>query len=135
MTQKSSLPAGPRDCDDKLIQRVVGTAITVHRELGPGLLESVYERALMLEFVLQGIPARAQVPISVSYRGRDPGLGFRADLVVDDALLLELKCVDKLRDIHLAQVITYLKLLYLRRGLILNFNHPLLKQGIRRVSI
>jgi len=123
------------DCSERLIDAVLTAATTVHRELGPGLLESVYERALMIELQDAGLHAESEVVVPVSYRGRDLGTGFRADIIVEDALLLELKAVDRLSPIHLAQVITYLKLLRLRRGFLLNFNAVLMKDGIQRVSV
>src|SRR5262245_44053490 len=123
------------DCPDELIDRTLTAATNVHRAFGPGLLESVYELALMVEFEVSGIPARRQVDVSVSHLGRDLGVGFRADIIVAECLLLELKSIESLAPIHTAQVITYLKLLGLRRGYLLNFNVPLLKQGIKRISI
>jgi len=89
----------------------------------------------MVELEVAGIPARRQVEVPVSYRGRDLGTGFRADIIVADCLLLELKAVEALAPIHIAQVITYLKLLGFKRGYLLNFNVPLLKHGIKRISI
>jgi len=124
-----------KDCDETLIDRVLAAAINVHRELGPGLLESVYEHALMIELEEADISAKRQVEISASYHGRELGLGFRADIIVEDSLLLEIKSVKEIDDVHLAQTITYLRLLGFKRGYILNFNKPLLKDGIRRISI
>ena len=126
---------GLKDCNEHLIERVLTAATTVHRELGPGLLESVYEKALVVELAEAGVGARLQVEIPVVYRGRDLGVGFRADIIVEDCLLLELKCADALTPVHLAQVMTYLKLLRFKRGFLLNFNVRLLKQGIKRISI
>lgn len=110
-------------------------ATVVHKELGPGLLESVYSAALMLELGERQIAACAQVPVNAMYRGRDLGLGCRADIVVDNRLLLELKAVDKITDVHIAQVISYLKLLGINRGYILNFGAGLMKDGIKRISL
>ncbi len=124
-----------RDCDDTLIERVLGAAISVHRELGVGLLESVYELALMMELNALGIEAKRQVDIPVSYKGVDLGVGFRADIIVAECLILEIKAVDELSSIHTAQIMSYQKLLAYKRGLLLNFNKKLLKDGIRRVSI
>jgi len=124
-----------KDCSEELIDRVLTAATNVHRELGPGLLESVYKRALMMELAEEKIPAEREVEIPVMYRGRDLGVGFRADIIVNDCLLLELKCLDSITSIELAQVINYLKLLHFKRGYILNFKRRLLKEGIRRVSI
>jgi GxxExxY protein len=124
-----------KDCPEDLIDRVLTAATNVHRELGPGLLESVYELALMVELAEAGIPAERQVDVPVRYHGHDLGAGFRAEVLVAGCLLLELKAVDDLHPIHLAQVITYLKLLRYKQGFLLNFNVKLLKQGIKRVSI
>jgi len=126
---------GVVDCSHEVIEGVLTAATVVHRELGPGLMESVYERALMIELGAAGLHAQNQVEIPVRYRGQDLGIGFRADIIVDGALLLELKAVDKLAPVHLSQVITYLKLLGFRRGFLLNFNRPLMRDGIQRVSI
>ncbi len=126
---------GLRDCHEHLIQRVLTAATAVHRELGPGLLESVYEKALVFELAEMGVGARPQVDVPIVYRGQDLGIGFRADVIVDDSLLLELKCVDAFTSVHLAQVMTYLRLLRFKRGFLLNFNVRRLNQGIKRVSI
>jgi len=123
------------DCPDELIDKVLTAATEVHKALGPELLESVYELALLIELELMGILARRQIDVDVNYRGRDLGTGFRADIIVDGCLLLELKSVETLAPIHTAQLITYLKLLGFKRGYLLNFNVPLLKQRIKRVSI
>ncbi len=123
------------ECSEELIDRVLTAATNVHRALGPGLLESVYELALMMELEEMGIPARRQVEIPVIYRGRELGAGFRADIIVAESLLLELKSVDHLAPIHMAIVLNYLKLLRFKRGYLLNFNEQLLKHGIKRVSI
>ncbi|HZZ78189.1 MAG TPA: GxxExxY protein [Gemmataceae bacterium] len=123
------------ECSEELIDRVLTAATNVHRSLGPGLLESVYELALMIEFEQMQIPARRQVEVPEVYRGRELGNGFRADIIVADSLLLELKSIDALAPIHLAITINNLKLLRIKRGFILNFNVSLLKNGIKRVSI
>lgn len=123
------------EAPNDLIDRVLTAATQVHRELGPGLLEQVYESALMIELAYSGIQAERQVEICAEYRGQDLGVAFRADIIVEGCLLLELKAVEKLADIHLAQVITYLKMLRFKRGYLLNFNSKLMKDGIRRVSI
>ena len=122
-------------CEDALCEAVIGAAIAVHREFDPGLLESVYEKALMCELAFKGINARNQVEVPAMYRGQDLGLAFRADVIVEGRLLLELKAVSELTDLHLAQVISYLKLLRFKRGYLLNFNVMVLKDGIKRVSI
>ena len=124
-----------RVCSEDVVRGVVDAAIMVHRHLGPGLLESVYEQALAFELSQRGVGVLCQVEVPVFYKGHDLGTGFRADMNVEDSLLLELKSVDAFPSVHLAQVITYLRLLGLKRGLLLNFNTRLLKEGIKRVSI
>lgn len=124
-----------RDCPDELITAVLDAAFEVYRELGPGSLESVYEQALALELTDRGIPFERQCEVLATYKGKPCGVGFRADLLVDAQLLLELKSVDEIAPIHLAQTLTYLRLLSLRRGLLLNFNRRLLKDGIKRVVL
>jgi GxxExxY protein len=123
------------DCGDDLIGEVVSAAIAVHRALGPGLLESVYELALAFELTDRNIRFVRQAAIPVTYRGHNLGEGFRADIIVEASLLLELKAVDCFSNVHLAQVMTYLRLLNIKRGLLLNFNTKLMKDGIKRVSI
>lgn len=123
------------DCSAGLTEKVIAAAIEVHKELGPGPLESVYEKALAIELNDRGIEAKRQVEIATTYKGKNLGCGFRADLVVENCLLLELKTIDKISDIHIAQLITYLRFLGFKRGLIMNFNEKLLKSGIRRISI
>lgn len=123
------------ECSDELVGRVIGAAIAVHKESGAGLLESVYEAALAIELGELGIEANRQIEIAATYRGQPLGPGFRADILVAGSLLLELKAVEKLNDAHLGQVITYLKMLHIKRALLINFNERLLKNGIRRVSI
>lgn len=122
-------------CDAGLTEAVIGATIEVHRQLGPGLLESVYEQDLMLELAERNIRARNQVEVPVSYKGRDLGLGFRADVVVEDSLVLELKACSAIEPIHMAQIINYLKLMGIKHGFLMNFNSKLLKDGIKRVSI
>lgn len=123
------------ECKEEIIEKAIGCAIEVHKTLGPGLLESVYELALIYELNKQGILSNHQIEIPVNYKGENVGIGFRADILVDNSLLIELKAVDILNNIHMAQVITYLKLLNIKRGLLINFNSKLLKYGIKRISI
>ena len=118
---------------DALAREVVDSAIKVHRTLGPGLLESVYEACLGRELDVRGIPIKVQVPVTVHYEGLRLEAGFRADLLVANQVIVELKAVEGLLPIHEAQLLTYLKLLDLRLGLLINFNVPLLKDGIRRL--
>jgi GxxExxY protein len=122
-----------KDCGEHLIDAVLTCVTNVHRHLGPGLFESVYELATMVEL--------EQAQIVAKTPGRNPSTlswspsGNRADIIVAERLLLELKTVDEFTPVHLAQMITYLKLLRLKRGFLINFNKTLLKDGIKRVSI
>ncbi|HMM54534.1 MAG TPA: GxxExxY protein [Candidatus Desulfobacillus sp.] len=119
--------------ENALSHRVIGAAIEVHRVLGPGLLESVYERALERELVLQGLEVRRQHPVSLEYKGIALGDALRLDMLVNDLLLLEIKAVEKLLPLHEAQLLTYLRLTGRRLGLLVNFNTITLKDGIKRV--
>ena len=118
---------------NKLVTRVLDCAFTVHRNLGPGLLESAYQMAMEAELFERGIPFTSQQEVPLEYKGRSIATAYRLDLFVEDKLIVELKSVDALHDIHLAQVLTYLKLTNCRLGLLLNFNEKLMKQGIKRV--
>ncbi len=113
--------------------KVIGCAMEVHRTLGPGLLESVYERALVHELGLQGIPVQSQLDVQVNYKGTNIGEGLRLDLLVNDELIVELKSVEELKPIHYKQLLTYLKLMNKRVGLLINFNTDDLTKGIKRV--
>ena len=117
---------------DDLSNRVVGCAIDVHRELGPGLLESTYEQCLAYELNRAGIPFKIQPPLPVKYKEIKLDCGYRIDLFVDDRLIVELKSVEQLLKIHEAQILTYMKLVNVRVGLLINFNVEILKKGIRR---
>jgi GxxExxY protein len=119
---------------DKLARTVIGAAIEVHRHLGPGYLESVYEEALAVEFSLRRLFFERQKPFAVAYKGRAVGEG-RLDFLVDGALLVELKAVESLAPIHKAQVISYLKAKELQLGLLINFNVPILRAGIQRIVL
>jgi GxxExxY protein len=112
--------------------RAIGAAIEVHRALGPGYLESIYEEAMAVEMSLRGIPFRRQIEFPLRYKGHPVGEG-RLDFLVDDCLVLELKAVDALAPIHTIQVVSYLKALDLPVGLLLNFNVPILVAGLKRV--
>jgi GxxExxY protein len=111
---------------------VVDAALLVHRELGPGLLESVYEAVLAAELEGRGFAVQRQVPVSLEYRGLTFEEGFRADLVVDDLVLLELKSVTALTNAHKKQLLTYLRLTGLKLGFLLNFGEALMRNGIVR---
>ncbi|WP_437730566.1 GxxExxY protein [Sorangium sp. So ce1335] len=115
-----------------LTRQVLGAAIEVHRVLGPGFLESVYEEALGVELSPRRIPFRRQVVVGVDYKGRVVGEG-RVDMLVADRLLVELKAVEHLAAIHVAQLLSYLKAMRLRHGLLVTFNVPALRLGIKRV--
>ena len=117
---------------DPLTETVIGAAIEVHRVMGPGLLESVYERCLSHELTLRGIEHVRQQPLPVVYKGMPLDADLRLDIVIPDRLLLELKSVESLQPIHEAQLLTYLKLSGIRLGLLINFNVLLLKDGIKR---
>lgn len=115
-----------------LTERIIGCAIAVHRELGPGLLENVYEAALALEFTAQEVRFVRQLALPVSYKGTDLGLDYRLDFLVEEEVIVELKAVEKLLPIFEAQLMTYMKLSRKRLGLLINFNVPLLRDGIVR---
>jgi GxxExxY protein len=117
---------------DELARRVIGAAIEVHGVLGPGFLESVYEEALCVELTLRGIQFGRQVPIGVQYKGQTVG-DARLDLLVGEKLVVELKAVERLAPIHVAQILSYLKATRLQLGLLISFNVTLLRHGIRRV--
>jgi GxxExxY protein len=118
---------------DALTETIIGAAIEVHRTLGPGLLESVYLACLLHGLALRGLHCRAEVAIPVEFKGVKLDCGYRLDLLVEDTIVVELKAVEKLLPVHQAQVITYLKLTGKPVGLLINFNVPLLKEGIKRL--
>ncbi len=113
--------------------QVIGAAIAVHRELGPGLLESAYEACLVHELRQRGIQVEQQVSQPVFYKGLQLDCGYRLDLLVENRVIVELKAVEAVLPIHEAQLLTYLKLRKLRLGLLINFNVPILKNGIKRL--
>jgi GxxExxY protein len=119
--------------NEVLTHRIIGSAIEVHRILGPGLLESVYETALCYELGLRGLTVRRQVLVPVLYKGLNLKTGIRLDLCVEDRIIVEVKAVEHLHDIHRAQLLTYLKLTRLRIGLLFNFNVRLIRDGMRRI--
>jgi len=120
---------------DPLTERVIGLAIAVHRELGPGLLESAYEECLCYELKNGGIDFARQVPLAVNYKDVRLDCGYRLDVVVSHKLLLEIKAVERLLPIHQAQILTYLRLSRIRVGLLMNFNVAVLKEGLRRIVL
>lgn len=119
---------------NELSSKVIGAAIKVHQELGPGLLESIYQRCLLIELQSMGIKAEIEVPVEVKYRGQlIDELGYRLDLLVEGCLIVELKSVEVVKPVHKKQLLTYLKLTGCRLGLLMNFNEVLLKDGITRI--
>jgi GxxExxY protein len=115
--------------------KIVDCAITVHKLLGPGLLESAYEECLHFELNANGLPAVKQLPMPLIYRNKKLDIGYRIDLLVDEKVIIEVKSVDCINPVHVAQVMTYLKLSGCRIGLLMNFNVQFLKDGIRRIII
>jgi GxxExxY protein len=116
-------------------ERLIGFAIEVHRQLGPGLLESAYEECLCFELKQSGIAYARQVPLPVTYKQVRLEAGYRMDIVVEQELIVEIKAIERLLPIHEAQMLTYLKLSGLKIGLLLNFNSILLKDGLKRVVL
>ena len=119
---------------DDLTEKIIGAAIEVHRELGPGLLESIYEEALCYEFQLQGIKFARQVPADIVYKGKTIS-GHKLDLLVEDEVVVELKSLQKTPGVVISQTISYLKAANLKRGLIINFGEKRLIDGVKRVSV
>lgn len=120
---------------DPLTHEIIGAAIEVHRHLGPGILESAYEHALCFELGLRGIPLRRQVSLPVTYKNQRLEIGFRPDLIIEEKVLVELKCIEKLMPIHDAQLLTYLRLSGIRVGLLINFQSQPLVNGIKRMVV
>jgi GxxExxY protein len=120
---------------DQLSKEVIGCALEVHKNLGPGLLESTYEQYLAYELGLARIPFKSQRPIPVLYKDIKLDCGYRVDLLVDSELIVELKSVDKILPIHQAQLLTYMKLANISVGLLIKFNVTVLKNGITRMVL
>ena len=118
---------------NKLSSKVIGAAIEVHKTLGPGLLESAHEECLCHELSLQGLSFERQKPLAVTYKEKLLDCGYRLDIVVEKKIILELKSCEKIEPIHKAQLLTYLRLSGINLGLILNFNVPVMRNGIARV--
>ena len=118
---------------NKLSSIIIGAAIEVHKALGPGLLESAYEGCICHELGLGGLSLERQKPLAVRYKGINLDCGYRLDVVVENAIILELKSCKKIEPIHKAQLLTYLRLSGLKLGLLLNFNVPLMRDGIVRI--
>ncbi|RJR20464.1 MAG: GxxExxY protein [Nitrospiraceae bacterium] len=119
----------------ELTNRIIASAIEVHRTLGPGLLESAYEECFCHELYTQGISFERQKPLPLKYKEINLDCGYRMDIVVDNMVIVELKCVDKITVVHEAQVLTYLRLSHIKVGLIINFYTDVLKNGIKRLVL
>jgi GxxExxY protein len=116
-------------------ERVIGACIEVHRAMGPGLVESTYEECLAYELGLRGIRFDRQREVPLFYKGNDLACSYRLDLVIDEVLILEIKSVERLLPIHQAQLLTYMRLTNIPAGLLINFNVPTLKDGLRRLTL
>jgi GxxExxY protein len=121
--------------DEELTEQIIGSAIEVHRCLGPGLLESAYEECLCHELSLRNIPFNRQKPLPLEYKGKKLDCGYRMDVVVDNRVVVEIKCVEQIQGIHQAQLLTYLKLSGIKVGLIINFDRSVLRDGIKRLVV
>jgi len=119
--------------ENELSSIIIGAAIEVHTQLGPGLLESVYERCLYYELIELGLKVERQVDLPVKYKKLFLESGLKLDLIVENKVIIELKAVQELCDVHIAQILTYLKLTDLKLGLLINFNEVRLKHGLRRI--
>jgi GxxExxY protein len=119
---------------DEISKQIVDAAISIHKTLGPGLLESAYVAALEIECLSRNMSFLREVPVSASYKGRPLGVVYRADLLVMDKVLVEVKSVQSIEPVHMAQLLSYLRLGNWRVGLLLNFNTPLMKNGIKRIA-
>ena len=112
---------------------IIGAAIEVHRTLGPGLLENIYEECLATELELRGVRIERQRRVTIQYKGRPVAADLRIDLLIDEQVIVELKAIEKLLPVHSAQLLSYLRLTGRSLGLLINFNVPLLREGVRRV--
>ncbi len=121
--------------NDGLSEVAIGLGIEVHRELGPGLLESAYESCLCWELDAHQITYERQKPLPVIYKGHELEMGYRLDLVIENRLIIELKTIEKILPVHEAQLLTYLRLAGIKTGLIMNFLSPTLKSGLKRMVI
>jgi GxxExxY protein len=119
--------------ENDLAHEVIGSAIEVHRALGPGLLESAYQNCLVHELGLRGLSVETEVMIPIEYKGLLVGEAYRADLLIENKLIVELKSVESVSDVHKAQLLTYLRLTQRKLGLMINFNTALVKDGILRI--
>jgi GxxExxY protein len=120
---------------NKITEVIIGCAIEVHKILGPGLLESIYEECLFFELKQAGLKVERQLPVSIIYKGNKLDSGFKLDLLVEDEVIIELKSVNEFNPVYEAQILTYMKLKNVEIGLLINFNVKLLKDGIKRYRI
>jgi GxxExxY protein len=120
--------------ENDLSGAIIGAAIEIHKHVGPGLLESVYETALAYELKQLGMDIRQQVPMPFRYKDIKLDIGYRIDLLVDNKVLVEIKSIEQLAPVHFSQVLTYLRLSELKLGLLINFNSKVLKDGIHRIA-
>ena len=123
------------DNQDNIGREVVDSAFQVHSTLGPGLLESVYEECFICELKDKGLAFERQKIVPFKYKHHSPELGYRLDLLIENSVIVELKCVEKLLPLHDAQILTYMKLMNLRLGYLVNFNVPVIKDGIKRKAL
>jgi len=119
----------------QLTERIIGAAIEVHKVLGPGLMESAYQTCMMRELTIQGIQFETERQVPLEYKGVQLGISYRLDLVVEKKVIVELKSVEKLEAIHESQLLTYLRITGIKVGLLINFNVPALKYGIKRLIL
>ena len=119
--------------ENELSRVIIGAAIEVHKTLGPGLLESAYETCLERELVIRGLKVKRQVGLPLVYKDISCDIGYRVDLLVENKVIIEIKSVEALNDVHIAQVLTYLKLSRCKLGLLINFNVKRLKEGVKRL--
>lgn len=108
-------------------------AFEIHKGLGPGLLERIYQRALYIELMRKGLKVKAEVPMNVIWKGKNLGVGYKADLIIENKVIIEVKSVEQLNTVHHKQLLTYLKIKQLKLGLLINFNQALIKSGIVRI--
>lgn len=134
-SEAQSSPSNILIIENKITEQIIGCAIEVHKQLGPGLLESIYEVCLVKEFELAGLKYSQQKELPIVYKNIELHEHYRTDLIVEDKIVVEVKCVESILPVHQAQVLTYLRLTGLKLGLILNFYTELMKKGIKRVIL
>ena len=118
--------------NDSFTAKIIGAAIEVHKALGPGLLESTYEKSLLHELNLRGLSVKSQVTLPIYYKDIQIKHGYKIDLIIEEKVVVEIKCVEKISNVHEAQILTYMRHAKIRRGLLINFNVYLLKDGLKR---